>query len=102
LLKELLQSGKEIAEQADDNVQLSYYIQLEKQLTRHNFANFKNHQMECLWYLADTGKILADTAKENAGENEIALKKAEKISAAYDEIKTHIQEVIIANSPRKL
>ena len=101
MLKELLQSGKEIAEIADDDVQLSYYIKIEKKLNRLSYTEFKNHEAEFLWYLADTGMIMANTAENDATEDDLK-EKAIRIAASYMDIKNTIEESIRAVSPRIL
>lgn len=101
LLKEMLVSLKEIANNTEDDVQLSYYIQIDKLLNRVGYANFKNHQAEFLWYLADSGGILAQQAFTDAQAEE-TKEKAKLVDESYQNIKKEIERAIISVSPKKV
>lgn len=100
LLKEMLNGMKNVANEAEDDVQLSYCIQVEKKLNRINYTDFKNHQVEFLWYLADSGCELANIASKDSDSDD-TKNKAEVLHIAYSEIKTSIENSIIAQSPKK-
>lgn len=100
LLKELISGMKNIANEAEDDVQLSYCIQVEKKLNRINHTDFKNHQVEYLWYMADSGTMLALKAEEDAQTEELK-ERARIVQQAYNQIKTDLENTIVKNSPKK-
>lgn len=101
LLQEMLSGVKNIANETEDDVNLQYAIQLDKKLRRIGYTSFKNHQIEALWYLADSGVELAKKAEEDATSEE-GKQAAQTVQTAYSQIKTDLENTVIANSPRKV
>lgn len=101
LLKEVIKGIKEVANETEDDKQLSYILQVEKRLGKISYSEFKNHQVEFLWYVADTGSELAKQLASDAEQQE-TKDKAITVQNAYEKIKTDIQETIIRNSPKKV
>lgn len=100
LLKELISGMKNVANEAEDDVQLQYCIQVEKKLNKINYTEFKNHQIEYLWYMADSGTMLALKAEEDAQTEELK-ERARLVQNAYNQIKTDLENTIVKNSPKK-
>jgi hypothetical protein len=100
LLKEMISGMKNVANETEDDVQLQYCIQVERKLNRITYTEFKNHQIEYLWYMADSGTMLAIKAEEDA-QSEETKEKARLVQQAYNQIKTDIEQTIIKNSPKK-
>jgi len=100
LLKELISGMKNVANETEDDVQLQYCIQVEKRLNRINYTSFKNHQVEYLWYMADSGTMLALKAEEDAQTEELK-EKAKLVQQAYNQIKSDIEDAIVRQSPKK-
>lgn len=88
----------------EDDELMAYSSTLNRALERSSYYNFKKHQLEAIFALAETGLIMLDSLENQLKEdNKLTDEKISEIAdivKEYVAVKDEIEKVYVSNSPK--